>query len=969
MKTTSSKRWLFAATGLAAVIMCSPALAQEAATAAAQDTTAAPPADDVVVVVRGVRGSVEDSANKKRHNKQISDSVSAEDAGKLPDNNATEALAHVTGIQITRKHGEGADLAIRGIQEVGTTINGNAVGGGALRSLNHNAENGALCTTAINFGVCQDQGPTLSDVPAALIKSITVYKTTTADQVEGGTGGSVNVQLRRPLDLNKGLTIAGSHNVSYSSIGNTESPTSSLLVGDRFETPLGEMGVLANIGYSKNRYQENHLVTETVMNFYGGTIVDANGSHNACLHRVNGPCTDATHPTALAPYMTAYRVWNGIQQGNNTRPTASLVYQWRINDDLDVVVEGNWLGSVDKGENDYISLKTAGDWNPAFSNLVLQPDGITIKSMTVTGTANSHPVELLSSYFESRQNTYTTNAEVHYHKDKLLLNGSMQYNWTDTASTNLSQQLWVTGLQSADVDFDSDEVHGVKVTLPGIANLTDVNNYRLSGLHNEVNAAYSRDFNGQLDGTYQVSDTGFVRSLQSGIRLTSHFTRTYFAYRDAYGYDPSIGTNRSVPLSNFPTGANPVFTSLGSGFGNSSYFHLDNQALLSDWDNVLTYLQTDSAGKANTGDNWSTRIPDDKDHNSFAEKEFTQALYGQVNYGFHAFFPVDGVAGVRVVHTVGTSIATSIRLGYTNNSGVFIPDSFTIDKAKGDFVDYLPSYNATIHFKDNLQLRLAYTYSVQRPEFASLAGTNRFFFDASGKATGGWGGNPDLKPMKGPNYDASLEYYFGKGGVASFAAYLKKPENQFFYSNSPVTFPELGITDPIPFGRPYNAGQGTYQGYEFNVSGFFDFLPGFWSHFGGGLNYTYNQVFNLEYPNDVNDPSAGMSKAPAAWTSKDTYNIQLYYDTPRFNARIAYNYRSKYYSDRNGDFPNYTYTNAPTSRLDASFAYTPVKNLTFVVEGSNLLNNNQVGYYGYQYFSAETRLQARTIDVGIRFRY
>ena len=104
------KHWLFAASGLAAA-MCSPvlAMAQTADTQADRDADS-PTAKtgDVVVIVHGVRASVEDANKKKRKAKQITDSVSAEDAGKLPDNNVPEALAHITGVQITREHGEGA---------------------------------------------------------------------------------------------------------------------------------------------------------------------------------------------------------------------------------------------------------------------------------------------------------------------------------------------------------------------------------------------------------------------------------------------------------------------------------------------------------------------------------------------------------------------------------------------------------------------------------------------------------------------------------------------------------------------------------------------------------------------------------------------------------------------------------------------------------------------------------------------
>ncbi len=990
----SKKTWLLAATGLVAVAMCSPVLAMaqttdttttattDAKADAKTDTkkkaelTTAADSSNVVVVVRGVRGSAKDSADKKRRAKQISDSVSAEDAGKLPDNNVTEALAHLTGVQIQRQHGEGTDLAIRGIQEVGTTINGNAAGGGNLRSMNHNEGNGGTCNIAMISGQCNDEGPTLSDIPAELIKQVTVYKTRTADQVEGGTGGVVDVQLRRPLDLSKGWTVAGSYRLSEASIGNTLSPNSSLLVADRFDTQIGEMGFLVNVGYDKNRYQEDHLVNESPEYFYTSGYLNGNTADKGCMHNPLGACT--TDGVAVSPYyVSAYRVWNGVQKGTHTRPTMNAAFQWKPTDYLDFLLEGTWLGSRETSENDYISLKTAGDWNPNFSNIVLQPDGTTIKSMTVSSndadtTGASTFLEGLSAYWKNKSDTYTTNFETHFHTDKLQINATTQYNWTNYLSNSIFQDIKVNGVTSANVDFDDNGKPSV--SLPNPALMNDVNNYRMFNFHQGVDNSYSRDFNGQVDLTYQVSDTFPIRSVQAGIRQTSHFTHYYTAYRDA-SYDGTFGTTR-VPatLSSFAGGNIPVdFATLGSGFGIDGFYHLDNAALLNNWSSVLNYLSTGTYA-SNTGDNWSVSTPDDKDNNSYAEKEFSFAWYGQVNYAFDAIFPVDGVVGVRVINTNGTAESTAFGGDYTTVDPITGVSTYhvpirTDDVGKATYRSVLPSYNATIHFRKDLQLRLAYTYMEQLPEFSQLSGGVHLSYDGTGKASGGWGGNPDLKPMKGPNYDASLEYYFGQGGMVTFAAYLKKPENQIISFQSTETFPQLGVTSPIPYSSFFNAGQGTYQGYEFNAQGFFDMLPSFWKHFGAGFNYTYNQVFKLEYPESLNVQGYSANHAP--YTSKDTFNIQLFYDTPVFNARVAYNYRSQYSADvyTIDNLTSYTYINKPTSRLDASLAWTPIKHWTFTLEGSNLLNNNQVAYYGQSFFPAEVRVQARTIEMGARFRY
>jgi iron complex outermembrane receptor protein len=948
MTTRARKFGLMAATGLSVAMISMPAFAQDATATAAPEPTAAEKAatakavaeSSEVIIVRGVRGSMKDSASKKRKAKQISDSVSAEDAGKLPDNNVTEALAHLTGVQIQRQHGEGTDIAIRGIQEVGTTVNGNAVGGGNMRSLNHNAENGGTCTIAMIAGQCNDQGPTLSDVPAALIKSVTVYKTRTADQVEGGIGGVVNVELRRPLDLAMGWTIAGSYRLSDSSIGNTLSPFGSLLIANRFDTKFGEMGFLFNLGFEQNRYQEDHLVTETVQSFYSpGTITTAAGD---------------TMAASGSPYLTAYRVWDGTQKGTRSRPTANIGYQWRPTDNLDFVLEGTWLGSRETSENDYASLKTSGDGNPNYTDLVTQSDGVTVKSMTVnTATGgNNRYLEFISAYWKNKSDTFTTNFETHYHTDKLQLNGSIQYNWSHYYSNSIYQDITVDGIDSASVDFNDNGKPSI--SLSNSDALSDVSNYNMLNFHQGTDNSFSRDFNGQLDLTYEVSDTFPIRSIQAGIRQSSHFSRYYTAYRDA-----SISSNS---LADFGGGSIPVVYSGLSGSGIAGFYHLDNASLLNNWDSVLGYIASNGAS-----DNWTTTEPDDKDNNSYAEKEFTFAWYGQFNYAFNAYFPVDGVIGVRVVDTNGQSESTWFHDAYTTSAGVAVAAVRGDAISAGTYRDVLPSYNATIHFRKDLQLRLAYTYMVQRPAFSQLAGGVHLSYDASGNVSSGWGGNPDLQPMKGPNYDASLEYYFGQGGVISFAAYLKKPEHQIlYYSVENKSFPELGVTVPT-YWSYFNAGQGTYQGYEFNAQSFFEFLPGYWKHFGAGFNYTFNQIYKLQYPSELEAYGYVANHAP--WTSRDTYNIQLFYDTPTFNARIAYNYRSKYLSDINADHPEYTYTNDATSRLDASLSWTPVKNWTFTVDGTNLLNNNQVGYYGYSYFPAEVRLQARTFQVGARFRY
>lgn len=86
----------------------------------------------------------------------------AEDIGKLPDNNASEALARITGAQVGRYNDEANQVLIRGLPDVTTTFNGREL------------------FTAENRFV------QLQDFPAGALAALEVYKSSTSDLIEPG---------------------------------------------------------------------------------------------------------------------------------------------------------------------------------------------------------------------------------------------------------------------------------------------------------------------------------------------------------------------------------------------------------------------------------------------------------------------------------------------------------------------------------------------------------------------------------------------------------------------------------------------------------------------------------------------------------------------------------------------------------------------------------------------------------------
>jgi TonB-dependent receptor len=898
------KHAMLTATALIAITMCSPAIAQETkATSAQADTPATVEGDEVTtveaVIVKGIRGSLDAATKKKRTSAQIVESIESEDAGKLPDNNVPEALSRITGVQIERTHGEGTNVTIRGMSGISTTINGNSNSVGEGRSTN------------------------LADIPAELLKSVQVYKTRTADQVEGGIAGTVNVELRRPLDLKNGYTVAGSIKNVYGSTGNTKSPYASLLIGDHFDTGIGEMGFLVNGSYTKNNYEEDFVESESPSTFFGTT--------QASL--------PASQQNIIAPYAVNY----GVEKGKITRPSINIVGQWRANEHLDFVVEGSYFGSKERRARDRLHVTTRQD-GQTVSNVVLASDNRTVQSLTLSRAAGVDASE--QSYYEDvDSDNYTTNAEMHWHNDKLQINASTQYNWSSTeyyGVLTLSHLLDSTGkpISTVNVDMNSDKVpgRGAYITFP-TTDLSNVNNYQLFQTHDEQTYAKSHEFVAATDATYRLSEDKFFRSVSAGLRYNDRHTTREYGYRDTF---PTSG------LANFATGVGVESTQLAVGDFSPSWYHLSGKDIM---DNLPAFR---------TAAGWTTEKPPGNLGQSYVDDEKSLAGWANLNYAVKSRFPIDGVAGVRVVKTKG-SIDSS---RYTVLPGQ--PDVITDASGGGDYVDVLPSINAVIHFTPKVQLRLAYTYNVQRPNFLDMSSwqtiitADRLIFS----------GNPELKPNRSTNYDASLEYYFGRGGIVSLGAFLKKPDGYIYYDVDLEKHPELGQGDlDWQVYKNRNAGPGTFQGYELNASGFFDFLPGKWHNFGASANFTYMAKYEIAYPfSDDQKTIPGVYDADG--TSKYTYNLALYYDTPQFSARVAYNYRARYKVFVWQEYPEYSPYNDATSRLDAAVNWTPIKQLTLSVEGSNLLKENNNVYWGQnRALPLGVRVQAQTVQLSARFRY
>lgn len=259
-KMARSQRFvaLTTASGLAlSAFTATPAFAQTADQPEQAAETAE--AEDAIIVT-GFKKSLESAQNIKRDADTFVDVITAEDIGALADRSVAEALQRVPGVNISRFEQrndpdrfsvEGSGVIIRGLPFVRSELNGRDI-----------------------FSANGGRELSFNDVSPELLGRVEVFKNNTADMIDGGISGTVNLVTRKPLDK-RGFHIAGTLEGNYGDLAKKWSPGFSVLASNTFETGIGTFGL-------QLAYAQSELVTRT----------DASQITDPCYRApaLNAPC-------------------------------------------------------------------------------------------------------------------------------------------------------------------------------------------------------------------------------------------------------------------------------------------------------------------------------------------------------------------------------------------------------------------------------------------------------------------------------------------------------------------------------------------------------------------------------------------------------------------------------------------------------------------------------------------------------
>ena len=894
------------------------------------------------VSVTGIRASVERAQDIKRYADTFVDSVTALDIGALPDRSITETLSRIPGVTIDHflsvgdpEHfsAEGNGVQVRGLTQVRSELNGRD-----------------------SFSASGGRNLSFQDVPSELMGGVDVYKNQTAEMIEGGLGGTVNLRTRMPFDF-EGQKVSFSLSENYGDFVKKYKPSASALYSNRWKTDAGEFGILVDVAHSELATRTDGLF---VRPFFKNANTDVDG--------------DGTGDELWLPRGAD---WRALQY-ERKRDGAYVAFQWKPNDDMDLAA------TVFQSRYDEL-------WNE---------DAIFVSNdPTQVALDTSHPYDLDGNVFKSGYLTQPggvpmgTDIRASHRKSKTT-DYAINFKWRIADNTEFS-----TDLQYIKADtraLDSTIALGVNVPyidvgLGGVPSIgvdqdftTNPANYYWGFTMEDVVKNRADEFAWRAD-IKQSFDSTFFRSIKAGVRTT---TRKATNIDTGYNWQPVFQTWMAwwaVPTDQMPS------LDLNDKV-NSSLVHLDKFRNFyrggagvpgAFYAPVLaTALGYPGSYHAIHDAASPYYVPGSGYENGFAEREpggeytndqheNTRTGYAMLNFGVDDW-RFDGNVGVRVVRTEneakGFLIYPNVAYAPYLGSGQSEPIN-----AENAYTDVLPSLNASWEMANNLILRVAASKAVARPNFGDMqayqmltAGTKQGVtaptdgsslpvsqLDLSGSSYD----NPYLKPMRATQYDLSLEWYFDPdhGGMAWANFFYKDVKDYFRREARQVAFPGAdGNSYDYLITRPVNVGKAKIQGVELGWNQFFDFLPGAFSGLGMSANYTYidstTKVPNSSdtVPRDTDGSLFGT--LPADGLSKNSFNVAAFYEKGPWQIRLAYNWRSKYllsvgpngYNGGDGgiDWKLPVYSD-DFGQLDGSIFYKFTDHLQLGLEVNNLNNAEQ----------------------------
>lgn len=935
----------------------------------AQDVgSSAEDAEDALeeVVVTGFRQSLVNALDKKRASDMVTEQLSADDLGSLPDVSMADALTRLPGISAVRTGGQAAEINIRGMS-----------GGFVFSTLNGREQVSTSGSRSIEF----DQ------YPSELISSAAVYKSPKASLIEGGVAGSVELETASPLERTQQHTF----NANVRSMYNDRAGEISDAVefGHRFSVSyqgkFADDTVGVALGYA--RLYQPSVSTQFVGLAYNN-LVDVDGLEGD----VGGP-----EDNPAAEYVS-----EGMELqhrgGEETRDGYMAAIQFEPNESFSLKADA----FVSKFDTKSFARGFRVKFDGAAANIANEQ---VQDNFMVGGTINRRSngntrIEIVNddnTEFDEVQN-FGVNADWQVTD---VLNVTLDVSKSKATSDFQNGLLWSLVAEDATADspvLDRDisinyQLNGLNLPDVGFSQadaFSDIDRVMVSkyGIYpfvhtDEVDAV-------RLDIKYDF-DLPVLASIEAGVRKSS---REYSRERSVFEY----GADNNFSAAEAPLRLTSDMVEVVDWEGDFSHFPsylaIDLDSALNAWfpagipQPVKTWgpggpalVNVDSAG----GDSYAWTM---LQSGSVYEDVFAGYLMANIDTELFGI-PVTGNVGVRMVETEQRATSLDDVNSEPERGAQYIEDdvgyisNLYAPSIKGTkYTDYLPQLNLNFSLTDNDQIRIASAKVMSRPPIQRLASDASLYISDDGEISGNSSNSPFLKPFYANQYDISYEHYFeNSDGAIAVALFYKDIESTGIVTTILPNFDFAGAGYPVPeqymnedtgvsysvtngdFEVAYNDEEGGFvQGVEVAYTQVFDMLPSPFDGLGANLSYSYTES-EIE-----KERILGVStvKQTLEGLSKNVASTTLFWNYKDFETRVSVRSRDKFVSDQVAVESQTVFFSGETV-IDYQASYNITDNLGVMFQINNLTDEPTRSYFNTEDQTGTIQFFGRQFFVGVTY--
>lgn len=810
------------------------------------------------VVVKGFRGSLMQARELKRNALVSQDSIAAEDIAAFPDLNLAESLQRIPGVTITREGGEGRQISLRGLGPDFTRVKVNGMEALGTSASTLDARGAVTRTRGFDFNIFASE----------LFTRIDVFKSYSAEQSEGGLGGTVNLNTARPFDYGGYKAVAGAQ-LGTNSNTDAADPRVVGLISNTWDN----FGALVSVAYSERETEEYGVNTTRWRKRADATV----GSRLSDQLRAQVENGEIWFPRGIRD-----SAWLNDQERLGI--TASL--QFRPADNFTLSLDALY-GEMNNSKTEFHLLNTY--------SLPRGHEIISLETETVQGDAPTTDaggdIQLVNGSFIANDQSMVTEARADQ-SDSTFMNVVLSGEW-DVSSRFRAD--FLLGTTSADLDKpQSDKAYTRNQA--GIPVAFDINCRSF-----ECSRTIGSSFNTGAPDQWEYRDLRFREDY-----ISNDFDNVQLNF----GYDmtDAVTLKFGVEYKNYEN-SNERYDvrNTDSAFDQISTFEPANSSLLANApEGYRTFTRSD-------GQSWivadltvrqAAYGASDLDLRALGEdfgrsrptlsiEEETMAFYGQLDFEFG---DLRGNFGLRSYDTE----AEGNGFDEFGNAQIFT----------SDYSDVLPAMNLAYSATDNLILRASASANINRPPLGALnpsfnVRTDENLLDIRG-------GAPELEHMESTDFEVSAEYYFDdNSGYIALAYYSKDIDNFITEFSQPVRYGDTGLDmslldgavdengDPQTADTIYqlkglvNIPNAGFSGFEVTVEKDFTFLPGEWRNLGIRASYTSSDG-DTDYPNV--QQTTNSSNKSFVGLSDTSYATTLYYENDVWGLRVSQTYRDDYIS-------------------------------------------------------------------------